>query len=341
MKNSIQHLVRENIQKLTPYSSARDEFGGSADIFLDANENPYGNYNRYPDPYQRELKKVLGELWNIPTENLFIGNGSDEIIDLLFRIFCTPHKDKALTFSPTYGMYKVSAQINAVELIEEPLTEDFQIDIEKLKERLSQEPTIKLIFICSPNNPTGNNIDHIEQICSFFKGIVVVDEAYIDFSSKDSWANKIEKFSNLLVSRTLSKAYAMASLRLGIAVTSKEIINWLNKVKPPYNISQVNQEIAIKILKDKESFNSKKQEILNQKKKIENELFKLSYIEKVYPSEANFILIKVKDADFIYNCLMEKGIIIRSRNKQISNTLRITVGTAKENEKLLKAMQIL
>ena len=270
MTIDIKNLVRKNILNLKPYSSARDEFEGENGIFLDANENPFGELNRYPDPYQLKIKQKLSELNQISTENIFLGNGSDEVIDLAFRIFCEPKKDKVLTFSPTYGMYEVSANINDVELINLELNKDFQIDLENLKPYLNDE-NLKIIFICSPNNPTGNSIKNIKYILENFNGIVFIDEAYIDFSPEESFRNQIKNYPNLIVSQTFSKAWGMASVRVGIAYASEEIIKFYNKVKPPYNISQLNQDAILNTLND-EKINhvSENIKIILEEKKILN-----------------------------------------------------------------------
>jgi histidinol-phosphate aminotransferase len=260
-------LVRKNIASLKPYSSARKEFAGSEGIFLDANENPFGNLNRYPDPLQLELKTKLSNLKNIPVENIFIGNGSDEVIDLAFRIFCNPGKDKALTFSPTYGMYQVSADINDIQLIQLPLNSEFQIDFETFLPYTKDE-NIKLIFVCSPNNPTANSIKNIEKVIENFNGIVVVDEAYIDFSEAESLITKIDKYPNLIVSQTFSKAWALASARVGIAYMNKDIVNLYNNVKPPYNVSKLNQVEAINALAKIDEYGKNKLLIISEKKSL-------------------------------------------------------------------------
>lgn len=331
---NLNKIVRNNILNLKPYSCARDEFSGSDGIFLDANENPFGALNRYPDPYQRELKKKLSEIKSISTENIFVGNGSDEVIDLCFRIFCNQGVDKALTFSPTYGMYQVSADINDVELINLPLNENFQINFTEL-EKYYEDENLKLIFVCSPNNPTANSIENIDRILEKFNGIVIVDEAYIDFSEKETFSKKINEFPNLIVMQTLSKAWALASLRVGIAYTNSEIISLFNKVKPPYNVSKINQETALKTLENIEEFENKKQIILSQRNFLEKELSKIEIVKKICPSDANFLLIEVTDANKIYNDLVAKKIITRNRNSLVKNCIRITVGTPDENKKLL------
>ena len=336
----IRGLLRENIASLLPYSSARDEFSGIDGIFLDANENPFGEWNRYPDPYQKELKQKLSELKNINQNNIFIGNGSDEIIDLAFRIFCNPKQDKALTFSPTYGMYDVSAGINDVELIKVPLTADFQIDIQLLKEPLKDDG-VKLIFICSPNNPTGNTIDKIvvEEILKKFEGIVIIDEAYIDFSELPSWIETLNEYPNLIVSQTFSKAWGLASARVGVCYASEEIIEILNKVKPPYNVSGLNQKAAIESLENYEDFQKNVQIIIFEREKLKDELSKIDLVKMIYPSEANFLLIEMINATKVYEALVDMKIITRNRATLVANCLRISVGTPAENKQLLQALK--
>lgn len=335
----IKNIVRKNIQNLAPYSSARDEYKALEGIFLDANENPFGTYNRYPDPYQKELKERLAQLKNVKPSQIFIGNGSDEVIDLAFRIFCEPNQDKVLVFNPTYGMYEVAANINSVEIIDIPLTTDFQIDIEKTKPFLSDK-NIKLIFICSPNNPSGNSIDFqsIEFILKNFHGIVVVDEAYIDFCDVPSLLNSIEKYPNLIVSQTLSKAWGLAGLRVGLAFMNEEILAYYNKVKPPYNVSVINQKTALEALENEALFRKNLQEIISEREKMIENLKKLSIVKKIYPSDANFLLVEVSDANKIYNQLINKQIIIRNRNSVVKNCIRITIGNSEENQKLLNAL---
>ena len=333
-------IARENILNLLPYSSARDEFSGEDGIFLDANENPYGNLNRYPDPFQKALKKRIGEVRSISSEQIFIGNGSDEVIDILFRIFCNPGKDKALTFSPTYGMYDVSAAINDVELVKVPLDAAFAIDLDAVLPVLKDE-NLKLVFICSPNNPTGNSLslEAIETILQNCKGIVLIDEAYIDFSSQASLVNLINKYDNLVVSQTFSKAWGLAAARVGIAFTNKAILNLMNKVKPPYNVSALNQQAALDTLNNTAQFDSNLESILQQKEMLKAELEQLDIVEQVYPSDANFFLVKVNDADGIYAQLVADKIIVRNRNKVVNNCIRITVGTAKENNTLINGLK--
>jgi len=337
---SLKNIVRKNILNLEAYSSARDEYTGDASVFLDANENPFGNLNRYPDPQQKTLKKALSILKNIASENIFIGNGSDEVIDLTLRIFCTPGKDKALTFSPTYGMYDVSANINNIELIKVPLTDDFQINIDKTKSFLNDD-CLKLIFICSPNNPTGNTINtaDIEYVLNNFNGIVILDEAYIDFSPEVSWNKKLAEYPNLIVSQTFSKAWGLAAARVGIAYTNTNIINLFNKVKPPYNVSDLNQKAAINVLGNYTEFEKNRQVILTEKETLAKRLKALTQVKKVYPSDANFLLIEVNNATGTYNNLVAQKIIIRNRNSVIKNCIRVTVGSPEENTKLINALK--
>ena len=333
-------VVRDNIKKLTPYSSARNEFRGEEGTFLDANENPFGRYNRYPDPYQNELKKALTEVKNVKAKNIFLGNGSDEVIDLLFRIFCNPKEDKVLTFLPTYGMYQVSAEINDVELIDVALNKKFQIDLERVKPFLNDKD-LKLIFICSPNNPTGNSINEndIKLLLNRFNGIVVIDEAYIDFSSENSWSELIDEYPNLVVLQTLSKAWGLAGVRLGLALANSKIISYLNKVKPPYNISKVNQEIALVTIQSTVLFEEKKQVILAEKIRLEKGLNELNLVEMIYPSDANFFLVKVNDSDRLYEQLIKRKLIVRNRNGEVKNCLRITVGSPEENTLLINELK--
>jgi len=331
------NIVRKNILALKPYSSAREEYSGTDGIFLDANENPFGELNRYPDPNQKELKRKLSGIKSVPSENIFIGNGSDEIIDLTFRIFCNPGKDKALTFSPGYGMYEVSAQINDVELIKVPLNDSFQIDFD-VTEKYLNDKALKLIFVCSPNNPTGNIIYNIELLLQKFKGIVVIDEAYIDFSNTDSFVAKINKYPNLIVAQTFSKAWGLAAARVGIAYSNAGIISLFDKVKPPYNVSGLNQKAALEALEDYPEFERRKSIILEQKLWLEKQLQNIPVVRKIYPSYANFILVEVIDAGNVYSELVNKKVIIRNRNNLVKNCIRITVGTPDENKKLIKEL---
>ncbi|WP_435577966.1 histidinol-phosphate transaminase [Gilvibacter sp.] len=335
----IKEVIRPDLLALKPYSSARDEYTGKDGVFLDANENPYGTLNRYPDPYQRALKAELAKLRDIDSNRIFVGNGSDEVIDLCFRLFCRPGFDKALQFSPTYGMYKVSAAINNIELLDCPLTTDFQIDLASaLKIIESQQP--KLIFICSPNNPTGNLIDKaiIRSLAQATKGLVIVDEAYIDFADSESCIRLLEELDNLIISQTFSKAWGLAAARVGVAYSSEALIGWLNNIKPPYNVSGLNQAAAIEALKDREGFAQRKNAILKEKERLISYFEQLDWVQKVYPTQANFILIKVPQATALYEQLIEQQIITRNRSSVIADSLRITVGTPEENDILINAL---
>lgn len=334
---NIYQLVRTNILEMESYSSARSEYTGAASILLDANENPFGTLNRYPDPLQQELKQAISEWRNTTAANIFIGNGSDEIIDLCIRIFCNPGKDAVCSFTPSYGMYKVAACLNDVLFYSVPLDEQFRINWKILESYLSK-PELKIIFICTPNNPTGNTMEGIERILTSFKGIVVIDEAYIDFASTESWISKTAQYPNLIVSQTLSKAGGLAAARIGIAYSNSNIIGLLNKVKPPYNVSSLNQEAGIQLVKDQASLAQSVQCILAERNRLSTALSLFSFIEQVYPSEANFILIRVPDANKLYQYLQQYGIIIRNRDKELKGCLRISVGTATENTKLLTAL---
>ena len=340
MSFDLKKIVRKNILALKAYSSARDEFKGTADVFLDANENPFGDLNRYPDPHQKAIKQKLSEIKSVDENQIFVGNGSDEVIELAFRIFCEPGKDKVLTFSPTYGMYDVSASINDIELIKQPLINDFQINLNQLQPYLDFED-VKIIFICSPNNPTGNNLnpDDIEYILENFNGIVIVDEAYIDFSEQASFIEKINKYDNLIVSQTFSKAWGLASVRVGCAYASKPIIDLYKKVKPPYNVSTLNQEAVLEKLNNYKDVQENIQVLLSERTKLIEELGKLSIVKKIYPTDANFVLLEVDSANKAYEFLIDKKVIIRNRNSQIDNCIRITVGSKEENEKLIQELK--
>lgn len=345
MKNfDINMLIRENVKVLKPYSSARDEFEDfdtAEMVFLDANENPYQNgVNRYPDPQQANVKVALGAIKNLNPQQILLGNGSDEVLDLLFRAFCEPKVDNVITLPPTYGMYGVLANINNVENKEILLTNDFQPQVDKILEAVT--PTTKLIFLCSPNNPTGNSFttESVTTLLENFNGFVVIDEAYIDFSDKASWLEKLDQYPNLIITQTLSKAYGLAGIRLGICYASTEVIAVLNKIKPPYNVNELTQQRALERLSDQEKINREISSILTERDTLLDVLNKVSFVEKIYPTEANFILIKVDDANKRYNELIAKGIVIRNRTTQplCENTLRLTVGTAEENKKLMKAL---
>ena len=337
---NINNLVRANIKALKPYSSARDEFKGTADVFLDANENPFGELNRYPDPQQSKIKEKLSTIKSVETNQIFIGNGSDEVIDLAFRIFCEPGKDKVLTFTPTYGMYDVSANINNIEVIKQPLINDFQINLNQLQPYLDVED-VKIIFICSPNNPTGNSIntEDIEYIIENFNGIVIVDEAYIDFSSQASFIKNINKYNNLIVSQTFSKAWGLAGVRVGVAYASEAIVALYNRVKPPYNVSTLNQEVVLERLNNQSEVSKNIDIILSERTKLKDALNQLDIVKKIYPTDANFLLVEVDNADKTYQYLIDKKVIIRNRNTQVENCIRITVGTSVENERLIEALK--
>ncbi|WP_289045712.1 histidinol-phosphate transaminase [uncultured Olleya sp.] len=337
---NINNLVRANIKALKPYSSARDEFKGTADVFLDANENPFGELNRYPDPQQSEIKQKLSAIKSVESNQIFIGNGSDEVIDLAFRIFCEPGKDKVLTFTPTYGMYDVSANINNIEVIKQSLINDFQINLNQLQPYLDFEE-VKIIFICSPNNPTGNtiNTDDIEYILENFNGIVIVDEAYIDFSSQASFIKNINKYNNLIVSQTFSKAWGLAGVRVGVAYASEAIITLYNRVKPPYNVSTLNQEAVLNSLNNQAEVTKNIDTILLERTNLKDALSQLPIVKKIYPTDANFLLVEVDNADKTYQYLIDKKVIIRNRNTQVENCIRITIGTAVENQKLIEALK--
>jgi histidinol-phosphate aminotransferase len=339
---NLEAITRKNIWNLKAYSSARDEFQGKAEVYLDANENPFGNLNRYPDPYQRSVKERLSVLKGLPVNQVFIGNGSDEVIDLCLRIFCEPGKEKALTFVPTYGMYQVSAAINDIELLELPLTDDFDIDLELVQPYLT-DASLKVIFLCSPNNPTGNclSVERIASIAKAFRGVVLVDEAYIDFSAQTSWTEQLAAYPNLIISQTFSKAWGMAAARVGVAYASSEIIGLFNKVKPPYNISSLNQQAVLTSLDAVELYERNKAKVLNEREVLLRELPTIGLVKKIYPTETNFILVEMLDADTVYEQLVARGIIIRNRSSLIANCLRISVGTQQENKQLINALKAL
>lgn len=341
MDINLSDLVRENVLRLKPYSSARDEHTDVADIYLDANENPFNwAYNRYPDPYQRTLKNAISQWKKVKADHIFIGNGSDEIIDLLIRAFCEPYKDQIVTIHPSYGMYTVSADINNVNVRYFPLDENFTFDSEKLVKYL--QPHDKILFLCSPNNPSGNCIDPaiILHICKSFRGLVVVDEAYIDFAATESMLNYIYRIPNLIVMQTLSKAIGAAGIRLGMAFMDPYIVGILNKIKPPYNINSATQNIALERISDLKVIDTQIKQIIQGRTKMNDCLESLPFVQKVFPSEANFILVKVDDPDDLYKYLLTRGIVVRNRNKQYrcEGCLRLTVGTTDEMESLAKAL---
>lgn len=339
-------LVRENIKRLVPYSTARDEFKGEASIFLDANENNFGsplpvNYNRYPDPMQWQLKYKLADIKGVPPQNIFIGHGSDEAIDVLYRSFVNPGVDNVILCPPTYGMYEVSAHINDAIVRKVTLTEDFQLDIPALQQAI--DANTKLIFICSPNNPTGNSINRadIELLLNNFDGIVVIDEAYINFSRQKTFIQELTEYPNLVVLQTLSKAWGLAGLRIGMAFASEDIVNTLNKVKPPYNISQATNELALQAMENVSQVNEWIREIVIERDLLSGALIQLPEVLHIYPSDASFILVKTTDAKGIYNYLIEQGIVVRDRSKVelCMGCLRITIGTPAENLRLLDVLK--
>ena len=343
---NIQSILRENIKNLVPYSSARHEFKGKASVFLDANENAYGSpldqdYNRYPDPLQLELKEAISKIKGVPVQNTFLGNGSDEAIDLLIRAFCTPGQDNILIVPPTYGMYEVAANINDVEIKRVNLDENYQLNLEGIAEAL--DANTKIIFVCSPNNPTGNSIyrEDIETLLANFNGIVVVDEAYINYSRQKSFIQELTEYGNLVVLQTLSKAWGLAGLRIGIAFASEEIIEVFNKIKPPYNINQSSQELALKGLQEIETINQWIRETISEREQLVANLLKLPFVENIYPSDANFILVKTDNALAVYNHLANQEIIVRDRSKVslCEGCLRITIGTPNENQLLLDSLK--
>ncbi|WP_210464952.1 histidinol-phosphate transaminase [Rufibacter roseolus] len=343
---SIDNFIRPHLKSLKPYSSARDEFEGEASVYLDANENNLGSlaggvdYNRYPDPYQKIIKEKLSKLKGVRPEQIFIGNGSDEAIDLLMRLVCEPGRDEVLLLPPTYGMYEVSANIHNIGIQRVPLDEHFQPVFEKIAEK--QTELTKILFLCSPNNPTGNILEPatVEKLIRSFNGLVVVDEAYIDFTNVPSWITRLNEFPNLMVMQTLSKAWGMAGLRLGMAFASPEIIGYLNKIKPPYNINVVTQELVSAALDKTAQLEDMLQVIIQERSRLIVAFAALPLIEKVYPSDANFVLVQVPNANELYVYLLERGVVVRNRSTQpgCANCLRITIGTPAENDNLLESL---
>lgn len=346
MSFDLNSLLRPHIAKLQPYTSARDEYTGKEGVFLDANENPFGSitdqdFNRYPDPYQSALKEEIAKIKGVKPSQIFLGNGSDEAIDLLYRAFCNPGKDNVILLPPTYGMYEVSANINDVEIRKVALTPDFQLQPDKIL--AAADANSKILFICSPNNPSANKAkrEDILFLLENFKGLVVVDEAYIDFSDEPSFTTELDRFANLLVMQTFSKAWGLASLRLGMAFASEELIRILNKIKPPYNISGLTQETVLAAIKDKAKVNRMIQDILAEREFLKGELEKLPFVQKIHPSHANFLLVQIPNANQVYDDLIEEKVIVRNRAKVLlcADCLRITVGTRKENIALLEALK--
>lgn len=333
-------LVRENIKRLKPYSTARDEFMGVADVYLDANENPFpSNYNRYPDPLQRKLKDKIAEIKGLPADQIFLGNGSDEAIDLLIRAFCEPSRDSILITEPTYGMYRVCAEINDVTVKSILLTPDFDLDTESVEKQLN--PSVKLIFLCSPNNPTGNLLSKkkIVELTQSFKGIVVLDEAYIDFADESGFVSQLASYPNLVILQTFSKAWGLAGLRIGMAFASKEIIGVLNKIKYPYNVNSSTQHLVLEKLHQVKEKNEQVEGIKAERLKVTDELSSIRFVKKIYPSQANFILIKMNQAKAVYQYLINERIIVRDRSAVAlcDDCLRITIGTQEENKLLIQA----
>jgi len=344
----IKNLQRENIKNLRPYSTARDEYKGQASVFLDANENSFGsplpeNFNRYPDPLQLDLKDAISKIKGVPIEHTFLGNGSDEAIDLLYRAFCNPGKDNVIILPPTYGMYEVSANINDVEVRKVNLLPNYQLDLEGIAEAIDENT--KLIFICSPNNPTGNSIirTDIETILANFKGLVIIDEAYINFAKQRTFIQELTEYPHLVILQTFSKAWGLAGLRLGMAFASTVVIDIMNKVKAPYNISQSTQDLALEALKNIGQVNDWIKQTVAERNQLSSDLAALPMVKFVHPSDANFILAEVDDAAYLYNALVEQGIIVRDRSKVTlcEGCLRVTVGTPQENQILLTALKSL
>ncbi len=342
----LEKIARENIRRLTPYSSARSEYGGAAArIFLDANENAFGSpierdYSRYPDPLQTEIKNIIAERNGVAPDEIFVGNGSDEAIDLLFRVFCEPKRDNVLICPPTYGMYAVSAEINAVEIKRVNLTANFELDFDAVKEAIDENT--RLVFVCSPNNPTGNSFDEFDilKLAENFDGIIVVDEAYIHFSPRESLIAEVKNHPNLVVLQTFSKAWGLAGLRVGVAFADRKIIELLSRVKPPYNVSEIAQAAILRALENQSVVDETVGEIIKEREKLIENLSGFSFVKKVYPSDANFILVKTTDADAVYKFLIGEKIVVRNRNnvELCAGCLRITVGTPRENAELLKGL---
>lgn len=327
-------LVRPNILRLQPYRSARDEYQGQAEVFLDANENPWGSLNRYPDPMQNALREAIAQIKNIGSNQLILGNGSDELIDMILKVFCQPAVDSVTICPPTYGMYEVVANIQGIDVVRVALDEAFQPRVDEILSTPS-----KVLFLCSPNNPTGNSLEHIETLVQQFDGIVVLDEAYADFSQKAPGISLLSRYPNLVVIQTLSKAWGLAGARIGMAFATPEIIRLLSSVKPPYNVSNPNQIAALSALKRLKRHETQKRTILNQRTWLIRQLNKISSIQRVFPSDSNFLLVQVDDANRLYDNLCQLGIITRNRHSVVRNCLRITVGKPAENKRLIQALQ--
>lgn len=343
---NLEALIRPNIRRLTPYSSARSEFNGSNSILLDANENSItmlenDSYNRYPDPLQKELKEVIGSIKNISSNNIFVGNGSDEAIDLLIRMCCTPGADNIIICPPTYGMYEVAARINDVEVQKILLTDNFQLNTVEILRQINERT--KLVFVCTPNNPTGNTLkdSDIQFLLENFNGIVVIDEAYIDFANKPSWLRQLSRYPNLIILQTLSKAWGLAALRIGLAFGAQQIVDLLNKIKPPYNVNYLSQQAAIQTLAKVSLLTTNVNALKLQRLYLADELMLLPVVSKVYPSETNFLLVQFTNAEAVYKYLLNRKIVVRNRSSQplCENCLRITVGTTVENELLITTLK--
>ncbi|WP_439131000.1 histidinol-phosphate transaminase [Polaribacter sp.] len=342
---NINNLIRENIKSLKPYSSARDEYKDvSIDemVFLDANENPFENgVNRYPDPQQNSVKDLLSGIKNVSKKNILLGNGSDEVLDLIFRAFCEPKEDNIITLPPTYGMYSVLANINNIENREVLLRNNFQPNLDEIYR--AESTKTKILFLCSPNNPSGNSFkkSEVKHLLEHFNGLVVIDEAYIDFSEKKSWLEKLEDYPNLIITQTLSKAYGLAGIRLGVCYASESIIAILNNIKPPYNVNELTQQKAIERLQKVEVVQEEIVKIKAERNQLIARLKEINFIEEIYPTDCNFVLVKVDDATKRYNQLVVKGIVVRNRTSQplCENTLRFTIGTNLENEKLIRVLK--
>ena len=343
---SIEQLVRPIIKEIIPYRSARDEFEDfdAEKIFLDANENPFENgFNRYPDPLQRKLKRTLADVKQVKSEQILLGNGSDEVLDLIFRTFCEPGEEEVLILPPTYGMYSVLAKLNNIFVKEVPLNKNFEIEIDSVLEAVNQKT--KIIFICSPNNPSGNAIplDQIVQLLDLFKGILVVDEAYIDFSEQKSALSILDQYPQLLVCQTFSKAYGLAGIRLGMCYANPLIIDYFNKIKPPYNVNSLTQSRALAQLETSESIQNQVISLISERKKLEQELKQFDFVSKIYPSDANFLLVVVDDANKRYDQFLDAGVVLRNRSRLqgCNNALRVTVGTPEENTNFIKICKII
>ena len=342
---NIQRLIRENIKTLSPYSSARDEYKDATTaemVFLDANENPFENgVNRYPDPQQNKVKELLSELKNVHKKNILLGNGSDEVLDLIFRAFCEPNKDNVITLPPTYGMYAVLANINAIENKQVLLTTAYQPKVAQILQEVNQNS--KILFLCSPNNPSGNTFakEVVEELLLKFKGLVVIDEAYIDFSEETSWIEKLREFPNLVITQTLSKAYGLAGIRLGVCYASEEIIKVLNNIKPPYNVNELTQQKAVERLLKVGDVAQEVADIKQQRALLIAALKSIPFMKRIYPTDCNFVLVKVDDANRRYEQLIKKGIVVRNRTTQAlcENCLRLTIGTRSENKKLIRVLK--